>query len=232
MSISSLQIDNVKWPCHLPLNTRSAILSISELRQGMSSFLSFNNFVSVPGLFYILQGSAGVSFTSNEVKKVIGGVVGKSDWLGANTFNQEAKYFLLTEEIEKLKVLLFPKDKLLDLANKDPLVYKFLFHTASSSHQIWMDILISNINDKQFKLIFILYRLWKKGSNTEDNLPVIYISQNQLSSFSGISPARLNEVLKHLEHCGYIKLKRGRIFILDPDSMLKQIQSMNMLISE
>ncbi len=224
--------DSIKWPCDLPALFKEKLLETAIYKQGVTSLQFTDRYAYIPGLFYILQGSVGMCFSTLDMKSVVGGVVGQGDWLGAYSIEREQKYFGITEEIETLSMLLFPRDKILQLAQEDPLVYKFLFFAGQQTQSIWMQALLSSIHTREQKLVYTLLELRARYSSVTGAVDCLNVTQYQLSTITGISRPRLNETLKQIEAKGFISLQRNKIFIVNCRGLCQIIASMNLMMRD
>ncbi|MGB1322737.1 MAG: Crp/Fnr family transcriptional regulator, partial [Vibrio gallaecicus] len=51
-----------------------------------------------------------------------------------------------------------------------------------------------------------------------------------LSTITGISRSRLNEVLKGIEQAGLVTIQRGKVFISDIEGLYERISPMNLMM--
>lgn len=223
---------DIRWPCDLPESLKSKLLELSERKQGVASLQFTERYAYIPGVFYVCQGTIGMCFSTLNMKTIVGGVLGQGDWVGAYSIGKKLKYFSVAEEIEVLSMLLFPREKLLLLAESEPLVYKFLFYAGQQTQSIWMQALLSSIHNREQKLIYTLLELRARYSPIAGAIDCINISQNQLSTITGISRPRLNETLKQVESRGFISVQRNKIFILDFTALSHIIEPMNLMIRD
>lgn len=226
----SFQIDEIKWPCELPDSVKRKLLSLGQYCVGIEQLEITKSYAKFPGIFYILGGSVGLCTSTNDMKNIVGGFMGATDWLGALTFGTDVKIFTVAEEIQTLEMLLFPKEKVMALAEEEPLVYKWLFRCGQGSQRLWLQALITSLHEKEQKVVYSLLELAKRQSLVEGAIKQVNISQSQLSMVSGVSRPRLNEVLKIIEESGAIIVKRGRIYLSDREKLQRLLDSMNLML--
>ncbi|EDK30200.1 hypothetical protein VSWAT3_03136 [Vibrionales bacterium SWAT-3] len=69
----------IQWPCDLPKDLIDSLLEIAVFKTGINSLEITRKFQNLPGVFYILSGSAGICFSTENMKSLSGGVIGKGD---------------------------------------------------------------------------------------------------------------------------------------------------------
>ncbi|OCH46648.1 protein kinase, partial [Vibrio cyclitrophicus] len=161
-----------------------------------------------------------------------GGVIGKGDWIGALTIHANYNLFAVAEEVEPITMVFFPADKVLELAEKKCMVFKWLLHCGVKSQSIWMQAFLSSIHEKEQKTIYVLLELAARQTNVTGAKVSINISQTQLSTITGISRPRLNEVLKSIEQQGLVTIQRGKVSISDFEGLYERISPMNLMIRD
>ncbi|KAA8679751.1 Crp/Fnr family transcriptional regulator [Vibrio gigantis] len=222
----------IQWPCELPQNFIDSLLEIAVFKTGINSLEITQRFQNLPGVFYILTGSAGICFSTENLKSLSGGVVGKGDWIGALSVHVDYNLFAIAEEVEPITMVLFPSDKVLELAEKKCLVFKWLLHSGAKAQSIWMQAFLSSIHEKEQKTIYVLLELAARQNNIAGATVSVNVSQTQLSTITGISRSRLNEVLKGIEQDGLVKIQRGKVFISDVEGLYERISPMNLMMRD
>jgi CRP-like cAMP-binding protein len=222
--------DQINWPCDLSTTVIEKLKKIAVLKHGIDALEITQKYQNIPGVYYILRGSAGLCFSTQNMRNMSGGVVGCGDWIGALTIYKEYRLFAIAEEVAPITMILFPRKKVQDLAEQEPEIYKWLLHCATSIHSVWMQAYLSSIHEKEQKTIYVLLELAARQSAGRDEMTRIDVSQSQLSTITGISRPRLNEVLKNLEKKNGIKTHRGRVVISDFDVLYQSISPMNLML--
>ncbi|MFA0056944.1 Crp/Fnr family transcriptional regulator [Vibrio echinoideorum] len=224
--------EQIQWPCDLPQDLIDSLVEIAVYKTGIHSLEITQKFQNLPGVFYILSGSAGVCFSTENMKSLSGGVIGRGDWMGALTIHAEYNLFAVAEEVEPITMVLFPAEKVLELAEKKCMVFKWLLHSGVKSQSIWMQAFLASIHEKEQKTIYVLLELAARQNNIAGAPVSINISQTQLSTITGISRPRLNEVLKGIEQEGLVKIQRGKVFITDIEGLYERISPMNLMMRD
>ena len=224
--------EQIQWPCDLPQDFIDSLLEIAVLKTGIHSLEITKKFQNLPGVFYILKGSAGICFSTENMKSLSGGVIGRGDWMGALSIHADYNLFAVAEEVEPITMVLFPESKVLELAERKCMVYKWLLHCGTKAQSIWMQAYLSSIHEKEQKTIYVLLELAARQNNIAGEFVSINISQTQLSTITGISRPRLNEVLKGIEQQGLVKIERGKVFITDAEGLYERISPMNLMMRD
>lgn len=146
--------------------------------------------------------------------------------------NQSFKVHATIEELEPVEVIFFPKDKIDQIAGKDPLVYKFLYHSSLESQQAWLKAQIVSLHNRETRVVYALLEVSRHTSQIQGSIVSVNASQKQLSSITGISRPRLNEVLKMLESNGEISVMRGAIHLLEIERLKQRLAPMSNMIIE
>lgn len=222
--------EQIQWPCELPQELIDSLVEIAVFKTGIHSLEITQKFQNLPGVFYILSGSAGICFSTENMKSLSGGVIGKGDWMGALTIHAEYNLFAVAEEVEPISMILFPADKVLELAEEQCMVFKWLLHCGTRAQSIWMQAYLSSIHEKEQKTIYVLLELAARQTNITGATVSINVSQTQLSTITGISRSRLNEVLKGIEQAGLVTIQRGKVFISDIEGLYERISPMNLMM--
>ncbi|WP_061017211.1 Crp/Fnr family transcriptional regulator [Vibrio splendidus] len=224
--------EQIQWPCELSADLIESLIDIAVLKTGVHSIEITQKFQNLPGVFYILSGSAGICFSTENMKSLSGGIIGRGDWIGALSIHADYKLFAVAEEVEPITMVLFPANKILELAERKCMVYKWLLHSGTKAQSIWMQAYLSSIHEKEQKTIYVLLELAARQTNIAGATVSINISQTQLSTITGISRPRLNEVLKGIEQQGLVKTQRGKVFITDVEGLYEHISPMNLMIRD
>ncbi|MCK8079696.1 Crp/Fnr family transcriptional regulator [Vibrio sp. 1CM24A] len=224
--------EQIQWPCELPQELIDSLIEIAVFKTSVHSLEITQKFQNLPGVFYILSGSAGICFSTENMKSISGGVIGRGDWIGALTLHADYNLFAVAEEVEPITMVLFPAEKVLALAEEQCMVFKWLLHSGTRAQSIWMQAYLSSIHEKEQKTIYVLLELAARQNNIAGATVSINISQTQLSTITGISRPRLNEVLKGIEQQGLVKIQRGKVFITDVEGLYERISPMNLMMRD
>lgn len=224
--------DQINWPCDLSDTVIERLKQIAVLKQGIDALEITKRYQNVPGVYYILSGSAGLCFSTQNMHHMSGGVIGRGDWIGALTIYKDYQLFAVAEEVNPISMIYFPRKKVRELAEEVPEIHKWLLHCATKSHSLWMQAYLTSIHEKEQKAVYVLLELAARQNMSTSNVARIDVSQSQLSTITGISRPRLNEVLKNLEKKKGIKTRRGRVVISDFDVLYNCISPMNLMLRD
>ncbi|MDK9738191.1 Crp/Fnr family transcriptional regulator [Vibrio sp. D404a] len=228
--IDAYLFDQINWPCELSNSVLEKLRRIAILKHGIDALEITKRYQNIPGVYYIMKGSAGLCFSTENMSNMVGGVVGCGDWIGALAIYKDYQLFAIAEEVAPVTMIHFPRSKVQQLAEQEPEVFKWLLHCATKIHSVWMQAFLTSIHEKEQKTIYVLLELAARQHASSENVMRIDVSQSQLSSITGISRPRLNEVLKNLEKVNGITTHRGRVIISDFDVLYQRISPMNLML--
>ncbi|MFC3913889.1 Crp/Fnr family transcriptional regulator [Pseudaeromonas sharmana] len=204
----------IQWPCPLPDATKASLLQIAR------PFDPSRLMGPMPGIFYVLSGCV-VGYATNEaMDNSLGLIFGHGSWFGIQYIdNPEYAPVELFETLLPTRLLLFPKDSLQFLLEKEPLVYKLLFFISQQIGRMTLQIGSNTLFCLTTRVTYLLLELARQHALVEDSHPVLKITQQRLSQIAGISRPRVNEVLNVLADAGEIAIRRGEILLLDFTAM-------------
>lgn len=223
-----MTIEDIVWPCELSTKIKLFLLDIGIQRQGINCIGGTATSPHAEGLIYCLQGSAIISWSSYDMRNKIGAVLGGNDWLGFMSIDDEkSNYVYSTIEITPVNCLVFPKKAILDYANEDPEMFKLLFYIAKKVVPKWLQASITALHDVELRIVSALIDLILVEPKIFNGQVEINITQQQLSDLTGVSRPRVNEVLKHVERSGQIKVTRNKLQINDINALTQRLQFFN-----
>lgn len=222
--------DKIIWPCELSNETKEAIVLCAVRINQFGTKL--NSSRSSSGVTYINKGIACISFGSDQTNTMNAGVYGKGSWLGSSVINQSFKLHATIEEIEPLEAIFFPKDRIDQLAEKDPSIYKWLYYSSLNTQQPWLLAQIVSLHDRVTRVVYALLEIARYTSQIKGSLTSVNASQKLLSNVTGISRPRLNEVLKMLESVGEVSVSRGSIHLLDINRLEQRLAPIKATVLE
>ena len=76
--------EQIQWPCELSADLIESLIDIAVFKSGVDSFEITKKFQNLPGVFYILSGSAGICFSTENMKSLSGGVIGSNKGVDIN----------------------------------------------------------------------------------------------------------------------------------------------------
>lgn len=203
---------------------KQQLLDIARLKTNLKGAVPHNCFGNINGVIYFLNGIQTFSYTPTESSNMVGMIYGTGDWIGALSIGDEYKLFVLSEELEPIRILYFPSKEIEHLAAEDPNVYKWLFFAAKGAQRIWASASAVTQHDKVTRAAYAIMEMAIRQEKSNANKLTVKVSQQQLSDLSGISRSRLNEVLKSFENEGAITLSRGSIQINDQSKLSDKLK--------
>ncbi|MDN2481200.1 Crp/Fnr family transcriptional regulator [Vibrio agarivorans] len=211
------------------MSVKQALVNIAEYRCRETHKPVQDQYAFERGVYYFLQGCAAVCFYVTEPEKSIGTVIGRGDWVGANSVGAKYSVVSSVEVIEDTKILFFSERKLLALAENEPQVYKVLFNASRDLHKIWLQSFLSFAHHNILQVCYILLDIYTRTSKKNRQSRDITITQQQLSAVVGCTRPKLNALLKDLERRGYIELGRNKITLINVDLLKAQVSRMNLM---
>lgn len=227
--MSDSNVDTIKWPCPLSDDLKQQLIDISQSGSALPDTQKKKDF---PGIYYIKSGLATLSILSENMNNTLGFVMGKDDWVGANTIGGLSDIFLLSVEIEPIEYLFFCRKKVAQLAEKNLEVYKFLFHCLNKIQPIFWQVSLTALHDKEVRIVYTLLSLAQKTPTVNGAKVSIKITQEQLCAVTGLSRPRINEVLKSIEKVHEISIERGVIHIIDIQALGKRLNRLNTMFND
>jgi len=227
--MSELNIDTLHWPCSITNDLKHKLLNIAQPGTGLQNTMQKTAF---PGIYYITSGLAIFSYTSADMNNVLGCVFGANDWIGANSIGNDADIFFLCIELEPLEYLFFPKQKIAQLAESNPEVFKFLYYCLIQAQPIFLQAQLTALHDKETRIAYTLLSLAQKQRVIKGAKISIAITQEQLCTVTGLSRPRINEVLKDIEKHHEISIERGKIYITDLNALGKRLNKSNIMFND
>ncbi|WP_171759456.1 helix-turn-helix domain-containing protein [Vibrio sp. RE86] len=213
--------DSINWPCELPNETKKAIVLNAIKIQSLGNSAGHSG--NLKGLLYIKKGIAGIGFGSEQTNTMNSSIFGAGDWLGGSIMNNNIRVHVNIEQLEPLEIIFFAKEKLDTLAARDPHIFQFLYHASLKTQNRWLLAQAVSLYKREARVVFSLLEISKHSNQIKGSLTAIHTSQKQLSTITGISRPRLNEVLKMLESTGEISVNRGSIHILDQARLAERL---------
>lgn len=223
---------DIRWPCQISQSLEQELLSIARVEHGLKPMGLKTGYSELKGICYVLEGTSALCFPSFDLNSVSSFLIGRHDWFGLLAIDSRIKGYVITEEIEPITFLLFPKKSVETLARQQVEVYKWMFYIGKSVNTKWMQANISSLHDLHSRVVYILLELMLRQPIMAGVLPRIKISQQQLGLLTGISRPRLNEVLKAFEQAGDISLQRGFIQILDQKALAQRLNNLNLCMRD
>jgi len=222
-------IDAIHWPCTLSNDLKYQLFDIAQRGKGMPNMQKKQ---ALPGVYYITSGHATLSFLSENMNKTLGIVIGVNDWVGANSLGNNADIYLLSIELEPIEYLLFPKQKIAQLAEKNNEVFKFLYYCMIQMQPRLQQAQLTALHNKEIRIVYTLLTLAQKKQGLQGVKTSINITQDQLCTVTGLSRPRINEVLKNIEKAHEISIERGKVHIIDINALGNRLNQLNAMFND
>ena len=230
--MADFPMQNINWPAELSDDFKDKLMTIAQIRKGLKQYPSRMVNGKVPGITYITKGIIFIYHTSKNMNNINGVVCGSHDWLGGDGIDNNAEIIIFIEQIEEIEYLFFPAIKVKELAETEPEVFKWLYYcTVKIQPNILQSQLIS-LHDKEVRIVYALLTLAKHKQVIIGQQTSLQISQQQLSTITGLSRPRINEVLKKIEKENEIAIARGKIYIIDKKALGKRLGNANLMYTD
>jgi CRP-like cAMP-binding protein len=184
-------------------------------------------FFQFSGLMYIKSGRFSISLPQTNMETIYSFVVGPQRWFGSVSLMGLPHPFVLINEIEKTELLYISTKRLIEIADNNPLIYKWLLNIATDNFPLWFQAPIIAFSSREIRVLYCLTTLLPLN-NVDINPVIINISQQRISDICGLSRPRVNEVLKELEQNKLLKLSHKKIQIMNIKKVFKKLDDANL----
>lgn len=216
--------NDIAWPCVLHPSTQASLLALAK------PFDCQRLTGSLPGVIYVSSGCL-VGYAANaSMSNSLGLIFGRGCWLGTQSIHNPA--YAPSERYETLlptELWLFPRADVELLSEKDPEVFKFLFHIAQQVVRISLQMGSNTLFCLTTRIAYVLLELVAKNTAADPFASSLQITQQKLSQIAGISRPRVNEVLKELARTGEITIRRGGLDITDMASLKARLHPFSLM---
>lgn len=184
-------------------------------------------FFNFSGLIYLTKGRFSISLPQQNLDTLYSFIIEPKTWFGGLTLMPLPHPFLLINEIENVELLYISKNRLTEIADAHPLIYKWLLNIAAENIPQWFQVPLIALSNKKIRVIYCLATLLPLNMS---RLSVIEIdaSQQKISDICGLSRPRVNEVLKELEKNELIKVQHKKITIHNTTALFKLLDEANL----
>ena len=186
-----------------------------------------NGFFHLSGIFYLKSGRFTISIPQKNMETMYSFVFEPKHWFGSMSIMKFPSPFVMIHEVEKAKVMHIPENKLMEIAGKDPSIYKWLLKIATDNFPFWLQVPVITACSKDVRVIYYLTTLLPQRT-TNDNHAELTISQQEISEICGLSRPRVNEVLKELEQQGILQLSYKKIKITDVKRFFERLDNVDL----
>jgi len=184
-------------------------------------------FFNFSGLIYIKRGRFSISLPQQNMDTLYSFIVELNGWFGGLTLMPLPHPFLLINELENVELLYISKRRLTEIADANPLIYKWLLNIAADNMPQWFQAPLIALSNKKIRVIYCLATLLPLNKRNL-NLIEIETSQQKISDICGLSRPRVNEVLKELEQQKLIQVQHKKIIIPNTMALFKLLDEANL----
>ncbi len=227
--MAEFSIDTLHWPCKISNDLKHQLLNIAQPGKGLQNTQKKAAF---PGIYYITSGLATYYYTSENMNNALGCVFGAHDWIGAYSLGSNAEFFIFSVEFEPVEYLFFSKQKIAQLAESNPEVFKFLYYCIIKMQPRLLQVQLTALHNKELRIVYTLLALAQKKQIIKGAKISIEITQEQLCTVTGLSRPRINEVLKKIEKHHEISIERGKIHIIDLKALGDRLNQLNTMFHD
>ncbi|MCW8878217.1 MAG: helix-turn-helix domain-containing protein [Kangiellaceae bacterium] len=225
------EIENkISWPCELNKGFKSLLISKAEY------FIAKNesDVSGRPdkGILHVLSGILTPCMLTNGVRTVTGVVIGKGGWLGNSSLNNFPHPVLQMEVVEPAEILFFPSEACLQIMTGNIEIYKWLWYVNTDISSKWLQAQVVSGESIMIRLVYILMDIAVYQGSKRGLIFPIKVSQFQLSTMTGISRSRINEVLKELERNGEISINRATITIISLEKLGQRLSNVDLMFRD
>lgn len=209
----------------------SAVLNFFEGRDFKTTTLKkvelTTGFFNFSGLVYIKEGRFSISLPQQNLDTLYSFIVEPNTWFGGLTLMPLPHPFLLINEIENVELLYISKSHLTEIADENPLVYKWLLNIAAENMPQWFQASLISFSNKRIRVLYCLATLLPLNNRGMTSIE-INTSQQKISEICGLSRPRVNEALKELEQLRLIQVQHKKIIIDKPMGLFKLLDEANL----
>lgn len=217
--------NNIVWPCQLTANFKRQLLALAETHSTLTTTPLKQTNVDKVGVSFVLEGIMTAHISAPDSHHLSSCLLGPNDWVGAMALIEKADTIIIAEEIEPVKLLLFPWEKIRQLTEVNLETYKWLYHAAGEMQSKLMQNQFIAKFGRENRVVYTLLDLLAQHPSVTGALPSLRITQAQISLISGMTRPRVNEMLKKLEREGDIALERNSIRILNIEALKGRLAS-------
>ncbi|TMX62315.1 hypothetical protein DA097_15215 [Vibrio rotiferianus] len=223
---------DIAWPCELPTALKTELLDIAIPVGSITQHINNVRLSKSPkGIIYLASGIICSSFNVEGTNSMNATIFGPTSWLGASQLKLPININANIDELERTECILFPRDKIESISERNPLTYKWLYYSSSKSNICWIKSQHASLFDKYTRVAFCLSEISTQLPTIVGCNKTIKLSQKSLSNITGISRPRLNEVLKMLEEKGLISLNRESVTILNEPRLKQELHDVEPILA-
>lgn len=171
-------------------------------------------------LLYIKRGKVKTYKTNEEGKDLITGIYVEGDFFGYESLF-EGEYGETATTLEESELVLIPKDEFFTLLQGSNEVSKkfveILSHKVAKKEQQLLDLAYSSVRQRTARAILDIH---EKYGDTEDR-SLLSISREDLANIVGTATETVIRILSDFKDEELIKVEAGKMFILEPDKLIK-----------
>lgn len=165
--------------------------------------------------YQIHSGEIKMNNFNDEGKEFIQGIFNKGQSFGEPPLFADFKYPANAEAIVDSKVWQLPKDKFLEILEKNPDIH-YKFTSTLASRLYYKAIMVSEIStqEPEHRILRILDYFKNNTKNNEDNTDPykIELTRQQLADLTGLRVETVIRAVKKLEQKGKLMIKERKIY--------------------
>ena len=217
----------VDWPLlrSLPEDDRRRVLASARRRRFGRREILFHEGDLGDTLHLIAKGRVAIRITTPLGDIATIGVLGQGDVVGEMAVLEDGGRRGATAlALEPTETLSIDRGQFLELRRQYPAVDRFIIdvlatHVRRVDVQL-MEALFVPVDRRVIRRLLALTQVY--GHDDEPDAVDVPLTQDDLASLAGTSRATVNRVLRQAEDAGMVSLSRGRIRVVDRDSLAKR----------
>lgn len=210
-----------------PIEIADIILADNMRLKNLQQVSLTTGFFSFSGLIFVKKGRFSISIPQQNMSTLYSYIVETGMWFGGLSLMPIPQPFLLINEIETVELYYLSRQKIIALADNNPLIYKWLLEMAAKNIPQWFQAPLISFSSKHIRVIYCLATLVPLTGNKNGAIE-LSITQQELSNICGLSRPRVNEVLKKLEEENILKNTSKKITILNMESIFSLLDDTNL----
>lgn len=203
----------ILWPCELSEHTKRELLSIAIISKDIHQLGVPPLSSEFKAVIFISKGVGYLTMLSSDFKSSQGVIVGQGDWLGAVSIGDFDSSMVKAEEIEPIELIYFDRKKVESLALNNNEIYKWLFTITKLFSTKWANHFSYQNCNRSLKVLYTLTELASYSLAVDNNYPCIRASQYQIGEISGVSRARVSEIVQTYKKLNVLTTTRECIHV-------------------
>lgn len=206
----------------IPSQCKTAILSHSSEMKFRKGSVVWNQGDHANFVAFLIEGAAMSTFHSTSGRMGVTGIWFPGDILGAADLGASRRRQLTLKCIAETRIYSVPTTSFFRLISRFPDLSKAVIKALSIRLRWVAHLAISLETQSAFGCVCtVLLSLSERFSvSTADGTALnLNLTNEDLASFVGVTRQRMNVILRDLQNLGVMKIRRRKIFILDPKKL-------------